>query len=158
MPPSVLIINPDAFSMGWRGATPRMMDVARGLAGHGWNVSLLTRRLSLSVDHSPMEIAFPGRIIRTPFSGGYIPWMDTHDVLRRANRALWKLKGQANYDRAFQFGWPLRTAQWARRTWRVDRPDVIWTVSSSNLAGAIAGRRSPGNRHRPPIDLGSPGP
>ena len=140
MSPSVLIVNPDAFSMGWRGATPRVMDIARGLIDYGWDVSMLAKRLPLSVDLSSLEIAFPGRILRTPFTGAYVPWMDTHDWLRRANRGLWKLRGRANYDRAFNFGWATRTARWARTQWRAERPDVIWAISSSNLAGVTAGR------------------
>ena len=111
-----------------------------GLTDHGWNVSLLTKRLSLSVDHSTLEVAFPGRILRTPFSGAYAAWMDTHDWLRRANRALWKLRGKANYARATQFGWAVKTAGWAKHAWRAEPPDVVWTVSSSNLSSAIAGR------------------
>ncbi len=140
MSPSLLIVNPDAFSTGWRAATPRTMDIAEGLTRYGWNVSMLTKRLSYSTDHSALEASFQGRIIRTPFSGTYIPWMDTSDFLRRANRGLWKLKGKAYYERTFQFGWAARTAQWAKRAWRSNLPDVIWTISSSNLSGAIAGR------------------
>ena len=135
---TVLIVWPFAFSLGWRGAAPRVMDLATELASRGWNLILLHELVPWPVDFSAQVLAFPGKVLHTPFSGACWPLLDGHKFLRRLNRTLWRLGGRSYYNQKVELGWAGRVVPWVARNWSVEPPDVLWAVTSNNIAGGLA--------------------
>jgi len=137
----MLISYPEGFSLGWRGATARLLDLAEGLASLGWNVTMLSSRSVGQHDQSAQEQCFPGRVIRTPFTGAYPRWIDTSPKLRRLYRGTWKIFGERHYYERLALGWAERTEEWFPRNWNLPSPDVVWAICTSNLNGIVAGRK-----------------
>jgi len=138
---AMLMVLPDAFRSGWRGATSRVLDVANGLSERGWRVSLLTARKRRPSDHRAQDSAFPGEVIRTPFTGAYPSWVEASERLSRMWRGLWLLRGQEWYHRQFGLGWGLRVGPWAQRNWAGPKPDLVWGIYIHNLSGIVGGQR-----------------
>jgi glycosyltransferase involved in cell wall biosynthesis len=137
--PSLLITYPEAFALGWRGATSRLMDLAHGLVPLGWDISMLSASDWISLDQSAQEAVFPGKVIRTPFTGDYPGWIDRHRRLRRLYRGLWKLRGTRCYHEKLSLGWASRVVQWVQKNGPLAAPDLIWGICTSNTNGIVAG-------------------
>jgi len=108
-------------------------------------------------DFSPQVLAFPGKVLHTPFSGACWPVMDGHKLLRRINHTLWRIGGRSFYNRQIELGWPERLADWARKNWSIEPPDILWGVASNTIAGAIGAQRLAAFFSRPYVlDLHDP--
>lgn len=135
---SLLLVRPEGFILGWRGATTRILDLRHGLTEHGWHIVMLAARAT-GVDQTPQETAFRSPILRTPFTGLYPDWIDRRAGLHRLYRGLWKLRGDACYHRRLELGWAARAVPWVKKFWRSEPPDVVWAICTQNINGLVAG-------------------
>jgi glycosyltransferase involved in cell wall biosynthesis len=135
----VLIVRPEGFQFGWRGAATRILDSAAAIASLGWSQTMLTAHPVVNrAAHSP-EAAFPGDIVATPFHGDYPVWIDRSPRLRRWYRGIWKIRGAAYYHHRLATDWARRVRDWIA-DWPAARPSLVWAVGSQDLNSLIAGR------------------
>jgi len=137
----VLLVYPEAFDLGWRGATSRLIDISTMFANAGWVVQMLSaREWYLSKDQRPQEKEFKGHVIRTPFTGGYPRIFDRNRYLRRIFRIYWRIRGNEYYRNQLSLDWSKQTAKWVPKCWPYLEPTIIWSVCTSNINGMIAGQ------------------
>lgn len=140
-PPNVLIVYPEAFDLGWCGATARLIDISIMFSKEAWEVRMLSaNHWYISKDQRPQERLFMGTVLRTPFTGGY-PWLfDQNRDLRRIFRIYWKIRGKEYYRKILSLGWAKQTINWVGKAWSYPNPTLIWSVCTSNINGIVAGR------------------
>lgn len=132
------MVRPEGFWNSWLGATARIMDVASGIQALGWDVSLLVAKPQRRNYDAEQQAAFPGNIIRTPFSGSYSALMDIHPWLRRIIHTVWRLKGESYFNEKYESGWSSRLIEWYRDR-NLPAPDIIWAISTGNLSSLLGG-------------------
>ncbi len=136
----LIVVNAEGFSYGWRGATPRLFALARQLGARGWRVTMLSARDWGTGSQSAQEAAFPGSVIRTPFTGRYPKLLDRGPRLRRLWRGLWKVRGQRFYAERLASGWADRFRAWIEDEVPFSAtPTCVWSVCTSSLNNMIAG-------------------
>lgn len=75
------------------GATRRVFHLAYSFRQLGFEPVLLAGRALNPTVQTKIDAVFPGIVLRTPHTGYYPRIMDTHPVLRRFCRVIWKLRG-----------------------------------------------------------------
>ena len=136
---TILIVRPEGFWSSWLGATRRIMFVAKLFHSKGWEVILLASRRSKSKADLIQEAAFPGKVIRTTFTGGYPYLFDLFEGLRRLYRLMWRLRGKTYYIRKLELGWAFRLQSWVGLDQIIRKPSVIWAISTGSMGGLIGG-------------------
>ncbi len=138
-PREILMVMEGAFGRGWGGATPRLFDLARAFLSCGWHPTLLTSGGGVPVAAREPEKAFPGRVVRTPFSGPY-PWFMDRRGLRLVCRRVWSMLGKSNMLDGPERGWGPRVASFCKGKLPVPHPDAVWAITTGDWSGLIAGR------------------
>lgn len=141
---SVLMVVPDAFHLGWMGATRRVFHIAWALRSFGFDVTLLGGRWINPDVQSKIDEEFPGHVIRTGHSGDYPSLFEGFSLLRRAWRATWKLRGEDVYWSKLSWGWADRLdVEWVISKLRENgkTPVLVWGVTGGYLEGAVAAER-----------------
>lgn len=135
---SILLVFPEGFHLGWMGATNRIMAVARALNQNGWAVFLLASRSAVPEIERNVERYFPGRIIRTNYTGDYPLLFDLNPLTRRAWRATWKAKSFDYYAARLSYGWAGRLSRDHAVLDEIKKisPAVLWGISAGYLGGA----------------------
>lgn len=135
----LLIVYPYTFGTGWGGATPRIMQVARGLSARDWNVDLLRCKQGNEAELKPVVEAFPGRVFTTAFNGPY-PALFNHKGLRQFFRVWLLLSGDSAEGDPTRF-LVKRLLRFAQSKASFPRPDLIWGITVGFLAGPVAAQR-----------------
>ncbi len=141
---SLLMVAPDAFHLGWMGATRRLFHLAEAFRALGYETVLLAGRATVPALQKEIDSEFPGRVLRSRHSGDY-PWIFDHfKNSRRIWRITWKARGQEIYGSKLSWGW----ADKLREGWLLKclarfgvTPSLVWGVSAGYLAGAMTARR-----------------
>jgi hypothetical protein len=135
----LLIVYPYAFGTAWGGATPRIMQIARGLSARGWEVDLLRCKQGNETKLKPIVEAFPGRVFTTPFNGPY-PALFNRKGLRQFFRVWLPLTGgsaEGDPTRVLV----KRLLRFAQGKPSFPKPDLIWGITVGFLAGPVAAQR-----------------
>lgn len=140
MQPHVLIVRPEAFRFGWRGAATRILDAATAIESLDWSLAMLTSSPVTSRPPQSPEAAFPGEFFSTPFTGDYPAAIDRRPKLRRLYRGLWKLRGATYYHWRLATGWATRVRTWLESNWPDERPSCVWAIGSQDLNSLIGAR------------------
>jgi glycosyltransferase involved in cell wall biosynthesis len=135
----LLIVYPYAFGTVWAGATPRIMQVARGLTELGWQVDLLRCRQANEAALSSVIQAFPGSVSTAPFNGPY-PAAFNRKGLRPLFRYWMRSTG------ALPEGDPApvlveRLVSFARKDSKLPKPDLVWGITVGFLTGPVVAQR-----------------
>jgi len=142
--PSVLLIHPDAFHLGWMGATQRLFHIAKAFNEIKFKVVLLSGRCTNPELQKILDDEFPGIVIRSGHSGDYPFFIDFSKTFRRGIRVFWKLSGQDSYWTKLSWGWAKRlNLNWVHKEVHIRQltPSLIWGVSAGYLDGAVAARQ-----------------
>ena len=99
------MVFPEAFHLGWLGATRRLFHLAESFARLGFDVVLLARRMGDPRLQQQIDIEFPGQVLRTRHTGDYPIVFDGKPFLERAWRMGWKMRGQDLYWSRLSWGW-----------------------------------------------------
>lgn len=138
---NLLIVEPEAFHIGWLGATKRLFHLAYAFRELGFNVALLAGKATNMRLQAKIDSQFPGSVIRTHHTGAYPRPVDIKPLSRRAWRALWKVRGAEYYAGRLSFGFA-ETLDINKTANEIEshnlRPDLIWGVSAGYLGGATA--------------------
>jgi len=149
---TIIMINPDAFHLGWMGATRRIIHISGAFKAIGLQPVLIAGLATVPQLQCPLDKAFGGRVIRTRHSGDYPGIMDQSRILRRAWRAYWKLHGEDYYWRKLSWGWAdkLDVQALQKNLTQLDfRPSIVWGISAGYLEGAVAAQRVAHALHLP---------
>lgn len=139
--PNLLIVYPEAFSQGWRGAASRLLTLSNGLRQKNWAISMLSASNWSEVDQSEQEKVFPAEIHRTVFSGEYPLFVEQYPTLKKVWRGTWRLRGINYYYKMLGMGWASNLEKnIAKIAINLNKPDAIWAICTSNMNGLIAGR------------------
>jgi len=141
---TVLIVMPDAFHLGYMGATRRLFHFAAAFQELGFNTVLLAGKRVGGRVQAEIDRQFPALVLRTEHSGAYPRIVDVGPLLRRAWRGLWKARGAEYYAARLSFGWAdvLDISRVLKEFERLAiKPDIIWAVSAGYLEGAVAADR-----------------
>lgn len=139
-----MIVSPDAFHLGWMGATRRLFHIAEAFLQLGFSVVLLAGRITNPSVQKTIDTEFPGVVLRTRHTGYYPSAFDTSRALRRFWRAGWKLQGCDVYWSRLHWGWAdrLKIDQLKEQmAGEGIRPSLVWGVSTGYLDGAVAAER-----------------
>jgi hypothetical protein len=112
------------------------MDIARGLCGLGWRITLLRCKQANEQELAPVINAFPGTVITAPFNGPY-PAFFNRRGLRRLYAEAAKLLGAALHDDAAG-DLARRLLLFARKCPEIPRPDVVWGITVGFLSGPLS--------------------
>jgi glycosyltransferase involved in cell wall biosynthesis len=141
---TVLFVMPDAFHLGWMGATCRLFHFAEAFRKIGFDVVLLAGKRTNRKVQASIDQQFPGLVLRTLHTGAYPRIVDVGRVPRRAWRALWKMHGAEYYAARLSFGWSdfLDISKVIRELehYKVV-PDLIFGISGGYLEGGAAADR-----------------
>lgn len=135
------MFDDEAFGRGWLGSTERHFATARALSQHGWQTTLVVPR-RLSGNQPEIEAAFPGEVLRTPFSAGPWPrWFDRRYVVR-----LWltpaRLLGASRLLDDPARSWAPKVLRWiATDLTGRESPDVVWGVTYGSLTSVVTAHR-----------------
>ena len=140
----VLMVMPDAFHLGWLGATRRLFHLAGAFRELGFAVALLAGKITNVRVQAQIDRQFPGVVLRSGHTGAYPRLIDVTPISRRAWRALWKVRGLEYYMSRLSYGWA--EAVDVNRVMkeleqRFGRPNLIWGVCTGYLAGGKAADR-----------------
>ena len=144
MTKNVLITEPNAFHIGWLGATRRLFHLADAFHKLGFNVALLAGKMTNVPLQTKIDNRFPGLVIRTNHTGAYPRLVDIGPITRRAWRGFWRVRGADYYLTRLSFGFAetLDIDHVVKELERHDlRPNVVWGISAGYLDGAIAADR-----------------
>jgi len=140
----VLIVAPDAFHLGWMGATLRLFHIAEAFQRLRFSVVLLAGRMTNPSSQRDIDAEFPGLVFRTCHTGNYPQLLEDFGFLRRIWRAGWKLQGSEVYWSKLHWGWAERLDIIDLKDRFVKRnvhPTLVWGVSAGYLDGAVAAER-----------------
>jgi len=138
---TVLIVKPNAFHLGWMGATRRIFQITRALHTLHYDVALLSGARTKPRIQADLDARFKGRVIRTKHTGAYPRWIDICESLRRAHRVLWKIRGQDFYYYQLSTGWAqhLDVGTVVRQCQSQGiKPALVWGIVSGFLDGGLA--------------------
>ena len=121
------------------GATKRIIDIGQGLHRLGWEINLLAARSPYKNYDKAQEGAFPGNVIRTPFSMAYPVFCDFHPGARRLYRIFWRMRGREYFQFKMESWWMQKLSTWCK-TAGLPTPDVIWVVSTGTMNSLAAGK------------------
>lgn len=141
---TILMVFPEAFHLGWLGATRRLFHLAECFVRLGFDVVLLARRMGDPRLQQQIDIEFPGQVLRTRHTGDYPILFDGKPFLERAWRMGWKMRGQDFYWSRLSWGWVDRLdTGWVGRELqaRGAAPVLIWGICGGYLEGGTAADR-----------------
>ncbi len=140
----ILMICPEAFRLGWMGATRRLFHLAYAFQELGFNVALLTGKMTNLPVEIEIDSQFPGMVFRTQHTDAYPHIIDISPAVRRAWRVFWKIKGAEYYISRLSYGWAEKldvNQVIADLEGRFGTPNLIWGVCAGYLAGGTAADR-----------------
>jgi len=150
--PSVLLVMPDAFHLGWRGSTRRILCVAGAFRALGFEVVLIAGKMTNREVQTAIDQDFPGMVIRTYHAGAYPGILDCSVLTRRGWRMLWKARGAEYYSATLSYGWAsVLDVEWLLGTlvrYSI-RPALVWGICGGRLEGAAASARLAERIHIP---------
>lgn len=141
---NILMIMPDAFHLGWMGATRRLFHIAKALKCLNLDVILLAGRMTNPELQREIDLMFPGIVIRTNHSGNYPILFEGSNLAKRLWRGFWKVRGENVYWSKLSWGWAERLdVKRVIKTLKEKNlhPTFIWSVSAGYLEGAVAAER-----------------
>jgi len=141
---TTLFVMPDAFHLGWMGATWRLFCLAKAFRELGFNVALLAGKMTDARVQTEIDREFPGLVVRTHHTGAYPYLLDVAALSRRACRVLWKVRGAEFYAARLSYGWAKALDVdnvISEFKSRMLNPNLLWGVSTGYLDGGTAADR-----------------
>lgn len=137
------MVMPDAFHLGWMGATRRLFHIAEALKVMGFEVALIAGAMTNPTIQAEVDAAFPGQVIRLNHTGDYPALIDTSKFLRRCWRIFWKMRGGGFYWSKLSWGWAdkININELFEQILTMDSaPSMVWGVGAGYLEGGVAAR------------------